>query len=173
MAVGAPSTSAMTAVGSMRAVVTARLLTGSLWRWRRWKCGSWLRLKWRRWWELRWCGSCGVDVAAVEGGGNCAGCAEEVWSEPGLSAWIEGAVEGEAWRSRAAMLGDGAGVVAAEGSWGEEDVVWLSCARRRSWVWCLVVVVAEEVAEVVVEEEEVNVEKEMAEQDWLASDWSA
>ena len=27
------------------------------------------------------------------------------------------------WRSRAAMLGDGAGVVAAKGSGGEEDVV--------------------------------------------------
>ena len=33
-----------------------------------------------------WCGSCGVDVAAVEGGGSCAGRAEEIWSEPGLSA---------------------------------------------------------------------------------------
>ena len=79
MAVSAPSTSAMTAVGSVRAVVTARVLAGSLWWWRWWKCGSWLRLKWLRCWELCalvWI--CGVDVAAVEGGGSCAGRAEEI-----------------------------------------------------------------------------------------------
>ena len=71
-----------------------------------------------------------MDVAVGEGGGSGAGREEEIWLETGWSAWVEGAVEGEAWRSRAATLGDGAGVVVGRGS--GEKRMWSGWAARRS-----------------------------------------